>query len=687
MEEKWKILKVGDRIKGKYQLLRKTTVGGGGPTFVGLSLSNKKPVHIRFFSPSYVSDEKGMENCIQKANEAWYLLPKNILMPQDYGFHEGIPFIVLEVPGVKTLFDFISKRGSIKPKDAKVILDSLLQVLGILHKNGLFHYGINPLSMCSEDGIFGSKSLGILDFGFVQPNGLSYFTLPGKNEKGFTFICSFASPEQVSGKGEVDGRSDLYSAGVIAFWLLTGKIPFEGQTEEEILKKVVEENPVISDNIVEKSGPNLREFFLKALEKNPSNRFQNPDEMREALNSIDFEAVKTKAMIDLSLKGKQKEGSVQRIKTPVVVLKVLEKDVDLLETISSQEVTSPVETAAGISKQEGEKFEEKKKIQKIKVKTDPLIGSLPQTESVGKVQEEDLSKSIKTELMDDEEEMTIGRTEVEKEKGVKSVEFEDFGAQDKKAEVTAKEEHQKHAPPPVPSKEKFTVDSEKPSPSIPVPQEQIDKKEKEGEKIEEENVEERRVELAASGKENERVSEASIIEGIDVVEGEEKVIESEKKKEEVEDISGKPEKKKRMTLWIMVACGAIVLLVISAIVLGKMFGGKEKSRSLKENKAKTMEGIPHKVVESLETKKPAEEETETKLQEENKKVIGSEEKPVPVEEIKKEEKLEKINVKKDIKEIKKGTAQKTAKETGIKKEVKEIEKKQKKKKSKLEFVD
>lgn len=340
-KEQYKI-STGIKVAGNYQLIRKQPPGGGGPTFIGMQIEKNIPVHVRFFPPEEISDMKKFNQKLLNAKNARELSPYFVSLPSDYGFHEDIPYAVYGISNLKTLQAFLQDGEKLSGSEIKSLIEVLLKMLVQVHSGGIAHLGLSPVTIHKKKGGFPSSDIGILDFGLTPERGHNYFTRPAVDEKLLS-IAAYASPQQANESNVVDHRTDLYSAGAIAYRLIIGKAPFEGGSTKEILKKIQTETPRgLSE---EEPGPlkRINEFLSRALERDILKRFQSAADMLESFLSSSEELVKEgpiKAVSAGSPKASHPSKPFTHI--PIVILKVGEKEAAQIDGASVEEITAEV---------------------------------------------------------------------------------------------------------------------------------------------------------------------------------------------------------------------------------------------------------------------------------------------------------------------------------------------------------
>jgi serine/threonine-protein kinase len=230
----------------------------------------------------------------QEARAAGRCLHPNIVAVFDYGESQGIPYIAMEYVNGRELSEFLKRKVQFSLQDALSVVSQVLTALGYAHGFNIVHRDIKPANIMLLD----SGQVKVADFGIARLES-AHITQHGV----LIGTPSYMSPEQFRGQ-EVDLRTDLYSAGVVLYELLTGQIPYPGKSFTEILYKVAssemrdarELNPNVPDA--------LNNVVRKALAKDPTRRFQTAQEFSRALQEA------MEAMPDATL--------VQPIPTPLL---------------------------------------------------------------------------------------------------------------------------------------------------------------------------------------------------------------------------------------------------------------------------------------------------------------------------------------------------------------------------------
>jgi serine/threonine-protein kinase len=267
------------RQLGQYRLVRPLGSGGMGEVFLAEHVLLRRPCAVKVIHPKMAGDQETLRRFEDEARVTAGLTHPNTVQIFDYGTSEdGTFYCAMEYLPGWNLEQLVMREGPVEPGRA---LDLLRQVCGALseaHRVGLIHRDIKPsnIIVCERGGVRDVAKL--LDFGLVQGAG------KGDPQPGtFGGTPSYASPEQAQGRGLVDARSDIYSLGAVAYFLLTGKPPFVRPSMLETLAAHAKDPVPPPRQLQPALSPALERVVLQCLEKDPSRRFQTVDALEAAL--------------------------------------------------------------------------------------------------------------------------------------------------------------------------------------------------------------------------------------------------------------------------------------------------------------------------------------------------------------------------------------------------------------------
>ncbi|HEY7816329.1 MAG TPA: protein kinase, partial [Nakamurella sp.] len=209
----------GTVLDGRYRLGAMIARGGMSTVYRGLDTRLDRPVAVKVMSPQYVADPTFLSRFEREARLAASLGHPGVVAVYDQGQDGDLVFLVMELVDGGTLRDLIRERGPLPVPVVLAILDPLLDALGAAHAGGLVHRDVKPENVL----ISARGAVKIADFGLVRAVG-SQTVATGDVILG---TVAYLSPEQVA-TGVSDARTDVYAAGIVAFEMLTGRPPYEG---------------------------------------------------------------------------------------------------------------------------------------------------------------------------------------------------------------------------------------------------------------------------------------------------------------------------------------------------------------------------------------------------------------------------------------------------------------------------
>jgi len=271
-------LTMGSTFAGRYQVIEELGHGGMGRVYKVFDTDIKEKIALKLLRPEMALDKETVERFSNELKLARKISHRNVCRMFDMGKAEGTTFITMEfVPG-EDLKKFIRKSGQLGAGRTVLIAKQVCEGLAEAHHLGIVHRDLKPQNiMVDEDG-----NARIMDFGIAR-------SLSGKGITGAGVLIGtpeYMSPEQVEGK-EVDQRSDIYSLGVILFEMVTGHVPFEGDTPFTIGVKHKSERPRNPRELNAQLPEDLSRVILRCLEKDKAKRYQRAEELRIDLEKVE----------------------------------------------------------------------------------------------------------------------------------------------------------------------------------------------------------------------------------------------------------------------------------------------------------------------------------------------------------------------------------------------------------------
>ncbi|RLQ92713.1 Stk1 family PASTA domain-containing Ser/Thr kinase [Planomicrobium sp. Y74] len=268
---------IGRNINGRYKI--KELIGGGGMSNVYLAhdMILDRDIAIKMLRYDFSNEEELRRRFQREALSTTSLAHPNIVNIFDVGEDGAIPYLVMEyVPG-KTLKEYIIEHSPIAPERAVKIMKQLASALAHAHHNQIVHRDIKPQNILMDE----EGNVKISDFGIAMALSATSYT----QTNSVLGTVHYLSPEQARG-GNATKKSDIYSLGIVMYELLTGRLPFSGESAVSIaLKHLQTETPSLRE-IVPTIPQSLENVVLKATAKNAQHRYQSADEMDEDLSTV-----------------------------------------------------------------------------------------------------------------------------------------------------------------------------------------------------------------------------------------------------------------------------------------------------------------------------------------------------------------------------------------------------------------
>jgi eukaryotic-like serine/threonine-protein kinase len=262
-------------LGGRYLVESELGRGGMATVFKGTDTVLGRPVAVKVLSPQYAGDANFVARFRREAQSAARLNHTNLVSVYDTGTDDGVHFIVMEYVDAKTLADYLAGGGRIMPERAIEIAQAVCDALSMAHAHGIIHRDIKPANIM----ITPKGDVKVTDFGIAR-------VISGADTLAQTAAvlgtASYLSPEQAQSQS-VDQRSDIYSLGVVLYEMVTGRPPFSGDSPVMVASKHVLEQPTPPSKLNSDVSPALEAVIMKAMSKNPDNRYQDADEMRADL--------------------------------------------------------------------------------------------------------------------------------------------------------------------------------------------------------------------------------------------------------------------------------------------------------------------------------------------------------------------------------------------------------------------
>ncbi len=250
-----------------YEVQRKIGSGGMSTLYLGIQKALNREVAIKMLHPGLAEDEQFIGRFEREAKAASAIGHRNIVSVIDFGSEEDIYYIVMELVQGMDMKDALDKTEKIPPEIVLPVLEEISYGLEAAHDQGIIHRDIKPGNIMISNG----GEIKVADFGLARQSSdiarISALTLPGS----VLGTPAYMSPEQAAGK-EVDHRTDIFSLGVMAYELLTGKKPFPGSSYSEIRDKLINSDPE-PISLSAAVTPEIEALVGRMIAKDPDRRF------------------------------------------------------------------------------------------------------------------------------------------------------------------------------------------------------------------------------------------------------------------------------------------------------------------------------------------------------------------------------------------------------------------------------
>jgi serine/threonine protein kinase/Tfp pilus assembly protein PilF len=271
-------LTTGSTFAGRYQIIEEIGKGGMGRVYKVEDTKIKEKIALKLIKPEIAKDKKTIERFSNELRLARKIRHKNVCQMFDLGEEKGTQFITMEYVSGEDLRSSIRRFGQLPIGKSISIANQICEGLAEAHRQGVVHRDLKSNNiMIDKQG-----DVRIMDFGIAR-------SLEAKGITGAGVMIGtpeYMSPEQVEGK-ETDQRSDIYSLGIILYEMVTGRVPFEGDTPFTVGVKQKSETPQNPKDINSQIPDDLNNVILRCLEKEKEKRYQSVGEVRSELSNIE----------------------------------------------------------------------------------------------------------------------------------------------------------------------------------------------------------------------------------------------------------------------------------------------------------------------------------------------------------------------------------------------------------------
>jgi serine/threonine-protein kinase len=274
----------GHVIADKFRLKRRLGRGGMGSVWAADHLALNSEVAVKIIDPAIATNEEALGRFLREAQAAAALRSPHVVQTFDYGVHDGVPFIAMELLEGQSLAQRLEQVGRLSLEETAKILAQVGRAIARAHEVGIVHRDLKP------DNIFLVKNddeeiAKVLDFGIAKATGNALGNSSQTRTGAILGTPYYMSPEQVEGNRGVDHRADLWSLAIIAFECVTGHRPFESEALGDLILQICVRPIRKPSSVLPGTPASFDEWYEKATQRDPANRFQSARELTNALRT------------------------------------------------------------------------------------------------------------------------------------------------------------------------------------------------------------------------------------------------------------------------------------------------------------------------------------------------------------------------------------------------------------------
>ncbi len=267
---------------GKYLVVRQIGVGGMGAVFEGTHDKLRKRVAIKVLHPHLAASPATISRFLREGEAAASIVHPNVVTVDDVGVEGGVPFLAMEYLDGEDLGALLAREKRLPVMRMTDLILPVISAIACAHDRGIVHRDLKPENIFLCRGTGGGHVPKVLDFGISKvSNSHADLKLTGTN--ALLGTPYYMSPEQAGGKKDIDGRSDIFSLGVILYLCLTGSLPFPGAALLDVLMAIAHEQPPPVSSKEPSVPPELERVVERAMAKSPAARFKSARELGAAL--------------------------------------------------------------------------------------------------------------------------------------------------------------------------------------------------------------------------------------------------------------------------------------------------------------------------------------------------------------------------------------------------------------------
>ncbi len=273
-------------IAGKYHLGKVIGEGGMGSVYEAAHHDLGTTVAVKLLSEASVNNPKSLARFRREAKVMGQIHHENVISVMDAGTDEaGVPFLVMELLDGESLASTLRREILLSAGLSSWIISEILAGLGAAHAKNIVHRDLKPGNVFIATQSDGSRRVKLLDFGISKLGDDTSSTLNVTAAGALVGTPNYMAPEQIRANVTLDGRIDIYAAGIMLYRMVTGKLPYVGTTAENLYRGILQAKPTPPTQIRPELSPALEQVIFKAMHKDRDQRFQSALEFRSALQA------------------------------------------------------------------------------------------------------------------------------------------------------------------------------------------------------------------------------------------------------------------------------------------------------------------------------------------------------------------------------------------------------------------
>lgn len=296
-------------LDGRYRIIRSIGVGGTGVVFEAVYDGDGSAVAIKTLRPRFLNHPDLARRLVREAEVAQRVRHPGVVRIFDQGvLSDGSPYLVMPLLRGESLAQVLLRTGRLSEVEVAVMASRVAAALHSAHCSGYVHRDIKPEHVLFDRTPLGDLAVQLLDFGVCASESAPRDERAREHGKVFG-TPSYVSPEQASGREDVDARADLFGLGIVMFECLTGTVPFRGPTISKLLLRIIREQAPRVREVVPQVDSGMDELVFRLLQREADERLPSARALARALAPLvgDRKAVERTFAADLQLSGEPSE--------------------------------------------------------------------------------------------------------------------------------------------------------------------------------------------------------------------------------------------------------------------------------------------------------------------------------------------------------------------------------------------